>query len=554
MTRRRGGWGRDHGAWAWLPVVALLTHVAAAAGQRGPQVTPQVRPRLVVVIAVDQFRADYLDRFRPFFGSGGFNLLLQRGASFPEARYRHATTSTCPGHAVMLTGSYAEVNGIVANEWYDRGSGRAMNCAEDQTVSPVGSTGPGRSPRNLLGATVGDVLKTATAGRSRVVTVAGKDRSAIMLGGHLADAAYWIVDTLVVTSTYYRRDLPAWVREFNGSRPFSGRVGRTWDRLLPAGSYQMMGRDDEPAERDEAGMGRTFPHPLASTDAVGNSPLLNDIIADVALRAVAAEGLGGDTVPDLLGIGFSANDHVGHAYGPDSHEVMDATARLDRTLQRLFDALDRTIGLANIVVVLTADHGVGPMPEVLARLHPAQSAAGRLDPTIIETAARRALTARYGRIPSPGWIVYHVPPMLYLNLAALDALNVPVEDAERVAQAAVQAVPGVHQALTSSELSRQRAAGIETAAVRSFHPLRSGNLYYMLEPYWLADPSPSGAGHGSAWRYDQDVPLLWFGRGIVPGVHRGSADIADIAPTLSALLGQASPGGAQGQVLPGLLH
>ncbi|MEP6689039.1 MAG: alkaline phosphatase family protein [Gemmatimonadales bacterium] len=554
MTLPRGGWGRECGAVLWLAVAALLTHIPLAAGQRGPQAMPQPRPRLVVVIAVDQLRADYLDRFRPFFSSGGFNLFLQRGASFPEARYRHANTSTCPGHAVMLSGSYAEVNGIVANGWYDRQAGRAVNCAEDRAVRQVGSSGPGRSPRNLLGATVGDLLKTATAGRSRVVTVAGKDRAAIMLGGHLADAAYWIVDTLVVTSTYYRRDLPAWVRAFNGSRAFSGRVGRTWDRLLPAALYQMMGRDDEPAERDEAGMGRTFPHPLASADAVGNSPFLNDIIADIAMSAVEAEGLGRDTVPDLLGIGFSANDHVGHTYGPDSHEVMDATVRLDRTLQRLFDALDRSVALANIVVVLTADHGVGPMPEVMKRVRPAQSAAGRLDPTIIDTAARRALTARYGQIPSPGWIVSHSPPMIYLNVAALGALNVSVEDAERVAQAAVRAVPGVHDALTSSELSRQRAAGIETATVRSFHPSRSGNLYYMLEPYWLTDASPTGADHGSPWRYDQEVPLLWFGRSIVPGVHRGSADIADLAPTLCALLGLTSPGGAQGQVLPGLLR
>ena len=159
-----------------------------------------------------------IERFRPFFGPGGFNRFLQQGATFPQARYRHATTSTCPGHAVMLTGSYAEVNGIVANEWYDTRSGRPVNCAEDASVRLIGSTGPGRSPRRLVGATVGDVLKTATAGRSRIVTVSAKDRSAIMLGGHLADGAYWFADTLFVTSTYYREDLPEWVRAFNASR------------------------------------------------------------------------------------------------------------------------------------------------------------------------------------------------------------------------------------------------------------------------------------------------------------------------------------------------
>lgn len=532
----------------------LVAALVVCASEAVAQTSPLPPTRLVVVISVDQLRADYIDRFRPFFGPGGFKLLLGRGARFTQARYRHATTSTCPGHAVILTGSYADVNGIVANDWYDTRTGRPTYCAGDQAVRLVGAAGPGRSPRNLFGATVGDVLKTAAAGRSKVVTVAGKDRSAIMLGGHLADAAYWVVDTLFVTSSYYRPDLPGWVRDFNASRPISRYFGHLWERVLPPAAYRVMGPDDEPAERDVAGMGRTFPHPIGGADAFDVSPFGNDVLAEFAMRAVDAEGLGRDSVTDLLGIGFSASDHVGHAYGPDSHEVMDATVRLDGTLQRLFGFLDRSIGLANIVVVLTADHGVAPLPEELQRLHPGAAAAGRLDPKLLETAARKALVGRYGQIPAPGWIVYHEPPLMYLNLGALAALNVPAEEAERVAQAAIQAVPGVHEVLTGSELARQREAGIETAPVRSFHPLRSGNLYYILEPYWVRGASGSGADHGSSWRYDQEVPLLWFGRGIAPGVHRGPADIADIAPTLSALLGLVSPGGSEGRVLTEMLR
>jgi Type I phosphodiesterase / nucleotide pyrophosphatase len=532
-----------------LAAAALLPMATNAAAQA----TPRPRPRLVVAIAVDQLRADYIERFRPYFGAGGFNLFLQRGASFAQARYAHATTSTCPGHAVILTGSYGEVNGIIANEWYDAKSGRPTYCAEDSVVSLVGSAGVGVSPRNLFGATVGDVLRTATAGRSRVVTVSAKDRSAIMLGGQLADAAYWIVDTLFVTSTYYRPDLPAWAREFNASRAISRYFGRTWERLLPAGAYEMMGPDDEPAERDVAGLGRRFPHRIGGSDALHSSPFLNDVVADFAMRAVDAEGLGRDTVPDLLGISFSANDGVGHTYGPESHEVMDATVRLDRTLQRLFSFFERTIGLANVDVVLTADHGVAPMPEVLARMRPS-STARRLNPAMIDSAVRKALSARYGRVDKPGWVVYHVPPQIYLNREALAALNIPVEEAERVAQAAVRSVPGVHEVLTGSELTRLRASGTESGPVRSFHPSRSGNLYYMLEPYWLPDASTNGAEHGSGWRYDQAVPLLWFGRGILPGVHQGPAEIVDIAPTLSALLGLLSPGGSQGRVLSEMLR
>jgi predicted AlkP superfamily pyrophosphatase or phosphodiesterase len=302
-----------------------------------------------------------------------------------------------------------------------------------------------------------------------------------------------------------------------------------------------------------AGLGRTFPHRIGGSDALHSTPFLNDVVADFAMRAVDAERLGRDTVPDLLGLGFSASDAVGHTFGPESQEVMDATVRLDRTLQRLFGFLDRTIGLTNVLMVLTADHGVAPMPEVLARIRPG-STARRLDPAIIDSAVRKALSARYGQVDAPGWVVYHVPPQMYLNRAALAALNIPVEDAERVAQSAVRAVPGVHEVLTGSELTRQRAAGIGSGPIRSFHPSRSGNLYYTLEPYWLPHGASGGADHGSGWRYDQDVPLLWFGRGILPGVHQDPADVADIAPTLSALLGVLSPGGSQGRVLSEMLR
>ena len=529
----------------------LLTGVVGAvsgAAAQAPTGAAGARPRLVVAIAVDQLRADYMDRFRPFFGRSGFNLLLQRGASFASARYEHATTVTCAGHAVMLTGSYGTVNGIIANGWYDAVAGREVYCAADTTVRLVGVDLEGRSPRRLRNVTVGDLLKINTGGRSKVLTVSAKDRSAIMMGGHLADAAYWMVDTLFVTSTYYRQDMPTWAREFNGAGKVSSYFGKRWERLLPAAAYGMVGPDDVAAEADEAGAGRTFPHPIAGADAFDLSPFSNDVLADFAMRAVTEEGLGRDTVPDLLAISFSANDRVGHAYGPDSHEVMDVTVRLDRTLARLFAFFDRTVGLANVVMVLTADHGVAPLPEVFANLHPGASPR-RFNPAVVDTVVEGALRARYGPAPAPGWIVYHDQPQLYLNPAALRARRVTAHDAEQVAQAAIMSLPGVHEALTSADLATGRARGLRTAEVLSFYPGRSGNIYYQMEPYILVDDEPTGTGHGTPWAYDQQVPLLFYGRRIVPGVRRTPAAVADIAPTLSALLGLTAPGGAQGRVL-----
>jgi predicted AlkP superfamily pyrophosphatase or phosphodiesterase len=541
----------------------LLTAAAlAAAGPASAQTgATGARPRLVVAIAVDQLRADYLERFRRFFGGGGFNLFLQRGASLASARFEHASTSTCPGHAVMLTGSYGSVNGIIANDWYDAAAAREVYCAADTTVRLLGSDGEGRSPRHLRNSTIGDLLRIASGGRSRVVTVSQKDRSAIMLGGHLADAAYWMEDTLVVTSTYYRTDLPRWVRDFNAGGRISRYAGKQWERLLPAAAYAMVGPDDVATEADEAGTGRTFPHPIGGGPALGEefveafevTPFGNDVVADFAMQAVAREGLGRDTVPDLLGLSFSANDRVGHAYGPDSHEVMDVTIRLDRTLARLFAYLDRTVGLGNVVMVLTADHGVAPLPEVFAALHPGASPR-RFHPAVVDTVVESALRARYGAAPAPGWVVYHDQPQLYLNLGALRAKRVAVEDAERVAQAAVRMVPGVHEALTSAELARARAQGSRVGEALSFYPGRSGNIYYVMAPYILADDEPTGTGHGTPWAYDQQVPVLFYGSRIVPGVRRSPATVADIAPTLSALLGLTAPGGSQGRVLAEILR
>ena len=322
----------------------------------------------------------------------------------------------------------------------------------------------------------------------------------------------------------------------------------------------MVGPDDVPAEADEAGMGRTFPHRLAAAaageefvEAFDQTPFSNDVVADFAMRAVAAEGLGKDTVTDVLGVSFSANDRAGHAYGPDSHEAMDITIRLDRTLARLFAYLDRTVGLANVVAVLTGDHGVAPLPEVFGRLHPGTSAR-RFHPAVVDTVVNAALAAAYGPAPAPGWVVHHDQPQIYLNLAALRAKKVAVDDAEKVAQAAVRRVPGVHEVLTATELAEARAAGGQTGEVLSFHPGRSGNLYYQMGPYILVDDEPTGTGHGTPWEYDRQVPLLLFGGRIVPGVRRSPAAVADMAPTLSALLGLPAPGGTQGRVLAEVLR
>jgi hypothetical protein len=533
-----------------LPLLKLLIAGVALAQ------APVPRPKLVVVIVVDQLRPDYLHRFRSHFGKSGFNLFLRQGASYAEARYQHGATWTCSGHAVILSGSHPSVNGIIGNSWYDVNAGREVACALDTSVTLVGTAAEGRSPRNLIGSTVGDELKLATGGRSRVIALAGKDRSAIMLGGHLADGAYWLRDTLVVSSSYYMKELPNWVRRFNAAGAVTGYSGKTWERLLPEAAYASLGPDDVAAEEDVGGMGRTFPHRLASISssrkdfiaAFEASPYQNEVLVDLAMRAVIEERLGQDDQPDLLAMSFSANDIAGHAYGPDSHEVMDITLRTDRLLERFFSFLGTRVGLQNVTIVLTSDHGTPPLPELVQRLNP-RADVGRFNPSQVSAAVEAALTSRFGTAPRPGWIAYHSWPLIYLNVAALQEKRIPVEEAEGVAKSAVEGLVGVLQAFTATELRKQRNNAVKSGPTLSFFPARSGNLYYELRPYWIPDRDPVGTTHGSPWNYDAHVPLLWFGASIRPGVHHGAASIADIALTLSALLGITAPAGAQGKVL-----
>jgi predicted AlkP superfamily pyrophosphatase or phosphodiesterase len=544
---------------AWRPRRLLCVAASLATLLPGIVVAQRPRPKLVLVVVIDQFRADYLTRFSRFFGNGGFNLFLRRGASF-TARYEHANTFTCPGHAVVLTGSYAEVNGIVSNRWYDQNTGRAEYCAADSSASLLGVEAPGRSPRNLIDSTVGDVLKRATGGRSRVITISGKDRAAIMLGGHLADAAYWMQDTLVTTSAYYEKELPGWVGRFNASKVASSYLGKTWTRVLPESAYAVVGPDEVAAEQNIGGMGRTFPHrPVRGwtsaylMDAFESSPYHNEVLARFAMEAVINEGLGQHQSPDLLAIGFSANDLIGHAFGPDSHEVMDVTVRTDRLLEQLFSFLDQRVGLANVVMVLTSDHGVAPLPELMQKREP-EAGAARFEVSKVTAAVEAQLQTKYGPADRSGWIVNHDFPFVYLNLRSLRQKRVPVAEAEAVARSAVEGVAGVERATTATELERQRRQGLHSGAERSFYPGRSGNVFYELKRYHIPETQAAGTTHGSFWPYDTDVPLLWFGAGIIPGTYPNAAAVVDVAPTLSAILGVPQPSGSEGRVLREILR
>ncbi|MEO7411825.1 MAG: alkaline phosphatase family protein [Opitutaceae bacterium] len=531
---------------------------------------PKSPPRLAVVISIDQFRADYLERFRPYFGEGGFKRLLQGGADYRNCFYRHAVTTTAPGHATILSGVHANIHGITANDWLDRDTWEATSNVEDRDSPLVGlpaelvfpvlrTPKAGRSPKNFQATTVGDQLKIRFGGNSKVFAASNKDRSAILLGGKLADGAYWDENGAFVTSRYYRNELPAWIAAFNEEHRSEKAFNSTWERLLEPAVYDaVQGPDDAPGESAENGLTRTFPKKFnGGTPGISQrfyaalemAPITSVILGEFAQTAVREEKLGKHSATDLLCVSFSQIDAVGHSYGPDSHELMDAILRLDRVIADLLDCLDREVGLKNCIVVVTADHGVSPLPERVQALRPSIPA-GRINVAAFNATAQRALDAAFGVLTKDEYWFIREGLGYHLNPQTLAAKKIRADDAARVLQAAMLTIPMVAQVYTRAEILAAPPEGdsLLAAVRRSYYSPRDRDVVLILKPYFF-ERSPAGATHGSPYDYDQHVPQLWFGAGVSPGVHPERVGVDDIAPTLAAQLGVPTPPQAQGREL-----
>ena len=544
--------------------VAATALTSAAFAQ--PRTEP---PRLAVVISVDQFRADYLTRFRPHFVEGGFNRLLENGAVFTDAHHRHAVTLTAPGHASILSGVFAETHGIIANSWLDRASWQVVNSVEDRDSPLVGTTVPyspgnivalkaGRSPKNFRATTVGDQLKLRFGKNARVFSASNKDRAAILLGGKLADHVYWIEKGVFVTSRYYRSELPAWVAAFNREHEAKKHFGTKWERLLDASLYDaLQGPDDAPGEGAPHGLATTFPKIVdggrkeVSTrfySAFNITPLATEMLGAFAEQALREEKLGRGATTDLFCLSFSQIDTAGHTYGPDSHEMMDSVLRLDRVLAKLFAAIDREVGLQNCLIVLTADHGVSPMPErvkAMSSLIPA----GRVSLKETEARITEALNEKYGPLPNDGAWFTRNNTSFHLHKAALEAKQLPPLEVATIVRDILRTAEPVERAFTFAEIRDFPVDGdsLEAKVKRSYHPEISGEVFYTVKPYYFA--REDGSQHGSPHNYDSHVPMIWFGVGIKPGVHPQRVGIDDLAPTLAGLLQVPAPPQAAGRRL-----
>ncbi len=521
-----------------LIALFLALSSLAAAPQAPPPARRPAPPeiRLVLLIAVDQFRYDYLTRFRNDFTSG-FRKLLTDGAVFTDANLEHYPTVTAIGHATMLTGATPSVSGIIGNDWFDRETKGQVQSVTDTSVKPIGAPNAATaSPRRLLVSTVGDELKLSSAAPKgsesapRVIGMSLKDRSAIMPVGRGADAAYWL-DTksgAFVSSTYYMPDVPGWVRAFNDRHLADAHLGEEWTPLSPSAP---------PLKQMPKELGQPF------YEAVFASPFGNELLLEFATNALTHERMGQRGQTDLMSVSFSSNDSVGHTYGPESPQVRDIAIRTDRVIGQLLERVDKLVGLQHTLVALTADHGVAPLPESLtARSMPG----GRMANKELFGAIQTALEAKFG----PGqWLASTAGSSPYLDYALIDTMKLNPEEVRRVAAAAAAAVPHVARVYTRDQLLRGQVGDdrIGRRVVRGFNAQRSGDLEIILEPFWMR--SATGTTHGSPYNYDAHIPLVIMGSRIKAGTYSNPVALNDLAPTLTTLLNVQTPSGSSGRAL-----
>lgn len=518
--------------------------------------TEAAKPKLVVVVSVDQLAQEYLSRFAANFAADGFFRTVEReGALFSNCHHRHAFTYTGPGHSVMLTGAYPRQTGIIGNGWYDAALGRDRYCVECDDVKmvglPEGSQETAMSPSSLLAETLGDVMKRTSEGQAKVIGLSLKDRAGILMAGRKADAAYWFADRRWVTSTWYMTQLPGYLRACNESRPVDGYAGQTWNLLLPPSAYHIYRPDDYPHENDSFGLGRAFPHKLASaSDASFDkqfpcTPFGNDATLHAAELVIEQEKLGQDGVTDLLCLGFSSNDYLGHQYGPYSLEVEDAAYRLDRQLAALVKFLDEHVGRGQWTMAVSADHGVAPIPEFVSELgiKGVRNSLGDLSELTAQIEAR--IRESIGPPPEGQKYVSMVEDsQVYLTRDRKILPEKHLSTARDAARTVLLEQESIFAAVSADELNVQQVSRpvrdpLQAQLFKTFHPQRSGDVLFVLRPYDMQ--SRSATTHGSPWDYDTHVPLLWLGVGIGSGSSTAPASPAQIAPTLAKLLGIEPP-------------
>ena len=515
------------------------------------------KPKLVVGIVVDQMRYDFLYRYSEKYSSGGFKRLMNEGFNCRNNHYDYAPTVTAAGHAAIFTGSIPAINGIIGNEWFNQKTGKSVYCVEDSSVRTVGSDSNAglMSPKNLLVSTITDQLKIANNFQSKTIGIALKDRGSILPAGHTANAAYWFdsKNGAWITSSFYMNDLPQWVKDFNSMKMPQKYMAEGWKTLLPIEKYTESTADNQAYEAKLSGeKTATFPHELAAQSGVNllevirTTPFGNTLTKDFALVAIQNENLGKSPKTDFLTISFSSPDYVGHAFGPNSIEVEDTYLRLDKDIEEILTSLDNSLGKGNYLVFLSADHGVADVPGFWQSQ---KLPAGVVDAAMSSREVKTALKTAFGE---GEFIIAEDNSQLYLNANLMEEKKISYTQIYEIVRKTLLKRDDIADVIDLHNLANSTLPDYQLSYVKNgFNPRRSGDIMVVLNPSWFAGRK-QGTTHGSLYRYDTHVPLLFYGWKIKSGETTLRTNISDISPTVADLLNILEPNGSVGNVISGV--
>ena len=512
------------------------------------------RPKLVVGIVIDQMRYDYLYRYYDRYAdNGGFKRLLNQGFSCENTMIPYTPTVTACGHTAIYTGSVPAIHGITGNDWWDNKLNRNVYCTEDSSVQTVGSnSGLGKqSPRNLLTTTICDELRLATNFRSKVIGIALKDRGGILPAGHSANAAYWY-DTKTgdwITSTYYMKELPAWVKTFNAQKLVDKYYKDGWNTLYPLNTYVQSTADEKSYEVKAFGSDQKgFPYNLSRLAGINYNPIIatpfgNTLTTEFAKSIIINEQMGTDAVTDFLAVSYSSPDYVGHSFGPNSIEEEDTYLRLDKELGDFLNFLDARVG-KDYLVFLSADHGVAHVPE-FAKEH--NIPAGHFDLQSLQDNLNAGLKQKFRKDD----IVVTIQNLqVLLNMPLIQSSSLKLNEIKSWIMDYLSNQQGIARVIDLENIvATTLNATQKEMLVNGYHPTRCGQIQIILQPQWLEDYANGGTTHGVWNPYDAHIPLLWYGWGIKQGKTNRQINMTDIAPTLAALLHIQMPSGSIGKVI-----
>jgi len=517
-------------------------------------------PKLVVGIVVDQMRYDYLTRFYDKYGEGGFKRMINEGFNCKNNHYNYIPTYTGPGHASIYTGTTPKYHGIISNGWYDKEINKSVYCVGDDSVQSVGTSSVAgqMSPQRMLTTSFADENRLFTQMRGKTIGISIKDRGAILPAGHTANAAYWFQgkdEGNFITSSFYMNELPKWVKKFNKKKIVASYL-KEWNTLYDISTYVESGDDLNNFEGGFNGKETaTFPYDLSvlkdkngGFDILKVTPYGNSIVADFAIAALDGEQLGQDNITDVLAVSFSSTDYIGHNFGVNSKEVEDTYIRLDKDLERFFNALDAKVGKGNYTVFLTADHGAVNVP---AYLQSVKIPAGYLNSSEAKIKLGNFMKNTFGESD----LIENVSNnQIFLNREKILELKLNLEAVQKAIVNEIISYKNVDKAYTASSMRDESFdRGIELLLQNGFNQKRSGDVLIVYSPAYISY-SKTGSTHGSGLNYDTHVPLLFFGKGIKKGSTVTKTRVVDIAPTISALLGISFPNGATGNPLEFVLQ